>query len=168
VARVPNAEAAIQAVGETEADVVVMDLNMPGLPGVEATRRLSEEAPARPVVVLSVSAQEDDVTEAMLAGASGYVLKDWPVEAIVAGIRAAAAGRSLVSPPIATMLLRRVAEGRAVLSDRELEVLQLLSEGRSDAEIGDALAVDAATVRTDVQTMLIKLQVESRLRTGDG
>src|SRR5262245_52682857 len=92
VACVPNGEAAIEAVREHAPDVVVMDLNMPGMTGVEATRRLSVEAPAARVLVLSVSAQESDVTEAILAGARGYVLKDGPIEEVVAGIRQAAAG----------------------------------------------------------------------------
>src|SRR5918999_5098391 len=90
VAEVPNGEAAIRVVHETDPDVVVMDLNMPGVSGLEATRRLAEEAPETRVLVLSVSAEQGDLTEAILAGASGYVLKDGPVEEIVAGIRAAA------------------------------------------------------------------------------
>jgi DNA-binding NarL/FixJ family response regulator len=98
VAERSNGEAAINAVAETDPDVVVMDLNMPGLSGLEATRRLSTEAPATRVLVLSVSAQEQDVIEAMQAGAAGYVLKDGPLEEVVAGVRAAAAGQSLISP----------------------------------------------------------------------
>jgi len=90
VAAVPNGEAAIHAAERTSPDVVVMDLSMPGMSGVEATRRLTGRDPAIPVLVLSVSAQEADVTDALLAGASGYVLKDGPLEEIVAGIRATA------------------------------------------------------------------------------
>jgi DNA-binding NarL/FixJ family response regulator len=100
VAEVSNGEAAIRTVEETEPDVVVMDLNMPGLSGLEATRRLLEEAPSTVVLVLSVSAQGDDVTEAMEAGAHGYLLKDGPLEEVVAGIRAAAAGQTLISPRV--------------------------------------------------------------------
>ena len=90
VADVPNGEAAVAAAVETAPDVVVMDLNMPGMSGLQATRRLAELSPATRVRVRSVSAQEADVTEAILAGASGYVLKDGPIEEVVAGIRAAA------------------------------------------------------------------------------
>ena len=100
VAEVSNGEAAIHTVEETEPDVVVMDLNMPGLSGLEATRRLLDEAPSTVVLVLSVSAQGDDVTEAMEAGAHGYLLKDGPLEEVVAGIRAAAAGQTLISPRV--------------------------------------------------------------------
>jgi DNA-binding NarL/FixJ family response regulator len=90
IAAVPNGEAAIRAVEATAPDVVLMDLSMPGLSGVEATRRLTERAPGTQVLVLSVSADQTDVTDAMRAGASGYALKEWPVEDIIARIRATA------------------------------------------------------------------------------
>jgi DNA-binding NarL/FixJ family response regulator len=88
--------------------VAVLDLNMPGLSGVEVTRRLVERAPASRVLMVSMSVQEEDVTAALLAGASGYVLKESPVEEVVAGIEAVAAGESLISPRIASMLLYKV------------------------------------------------------------
>jgi DNA-binding NarL/FixJ family response regulator len=173
VGEVPNGEAAIRAVEETAPDVVVMDLNMPGLSGVEATRRLSEQAPATRVLVLSVSAQEEDVTDAILAGASGYVLKDGPVEEVVAGIRAAAAGQSLISPRIATILLHRVRDSAEAettnpsgvrLSARELEVLRLLADGRGNHEIAEILVISASTVRNHISSILLKLQVENRVQ----
>jgi DNA-binding NarL/FixJ family response regulator len=110
VAEVPNGEAAIRAVEELRPDVVVADLNMPGSSGLTATRELAQRLPATPVMVLSVSADEADVTEAILAGASGYMLKDRPHAEIVAGIRAAAVGQSPLSPRIAAMLIRRLRE----------------------------------------------------------
>jgi DNA-binding NarL/FixJ family response regulator len=172
VAEVPDGEAAIRAVEELAPDVVVMDLNMPGLSGMEATRRLTEQAPASRVLVLSVSAQEGDVTEAILAGASGYVLKDGSVDDIVAGIRAAAAGQSVISPRIATTLLRRLRDASgsgaylagAPLSARELEVLALMAEGRANHEIGDALVISTSTVRNHISSILMKLQVENRVQ----
>jgi DNA-binding NarL/FixJ family response regulator len=100
VAEAANGESAIRAALEKQPDVVVMDLNMPGLSGVEATRRLVQEAPSTRVVVLSVSAQADDVNEVVQAGAHGYVLKDGPLEEVVVGIRAAAAGHSVISPRV--------------------------------------------------------------------
>jgi DNA-binding NarL/FixJ family response regulator len=172
VADVPNGEAAIAAVEETAPDVVVMDLNMPGMSGLEATRRLSVQSPATRVLVLSVSAQEADVTEAILAGASGYVLKDGPIEEVVAGIRAAAAGQSVISPRIATLLLGRVRDSarkdeelaQAHLSSRELQVLQLMAEGRSNSEIAEALYISSSTVRNHISSILMKLQVENRVQ----
>jgi DNA-binding NarL/FixJ family response regulator len=104
LAEVPNAETAIRAVTELRPDVVLMDLNMPGLPGAEAIRRLRTASPNTPVLVLSVSAESADVVDALVAGASGYVLKDGPVEDVVAGIEAAAAGRSVLSPRVADVV----------------------------------------------------------------
>jgi DNA-binding NarL/FixJ family response regulator len=110
VAEVANGDAAVRAVEETSPDVVVVDLNMAGSSGLMATEELTSAMPATPVMVLSVSADESDVTDAILAGASGYMLKDRPHAEIVSGIRAAAAGQSPLSPRIAAMLLRRLRE----------------------------------------------------------
>jgi DNA-binding NarL/FixJ family response regulator len=172
VAEVPDGESAIRAVEELAPDVVVMDLNMPGVSGLDATRRLTEHAPATRVLVLSISAQEADVTEAILAGACGYVLKDGPMDEILAGIRAAAAGQSVISPPIATTLLRRLRDSPgagadlagAPLSARELQVLALLAEGRANHEIADALVISLSTVRNHISSILMKLQVENRVQ----
>jgi DNA-binding NarL/FixJ family response regulator len=120
--------------------------------------------------VLSVSAEQSDLTEAILAGASGYVLKDGPVEEIVAGIRAAAAGQSLISPRIANLLMKRVRDsGRADidlsavrLSGRELDVLGLLAEGKADYEVAELLQMTTQAVRANVTSVLLKLQLENR------
>jgi DNA-binding NarL/FixJ family response regulator len=162
---------AIELVENAAPDVAVIDLNMPDLSGVEVTRRLTERTPASRVLVVSVSAQEDDVTEALLAGASGYVLKDAPVEEVVAGIEAAAAGESLLSPRIAGTLLERIRRGKQAgldlsppsISDRELHVLRLLAEGRAPHEIGQALAIGVGTVGKHLSSLLTKLQVENRI-----
>jgi DNA-binding NarL/FixJ family response regulator len=173
IAQAGNGADAIKIVEEMAPDVIVMDLNMPGMSGVEVTRRLIERMPASKVLVVSVSAQEDDVTEAILAGASGYVLKDGPVEEVVAGIQAAAQGESLISPRIATMLLRRIrtdeaaepdAPAQTLLSERELEVLQLVAEGKGNHEIGETLFIGQSTVRNHISSILMKLQVENRVQ----
>lgn len=172
VAEAATGQAAIEKVEETAPDVVIMDLNMPGLDGVEATRRLTERSPATRVLVLSVSAEQADVTNAILAGASGYVLKDDPFEAVVRGIRTVAAGQSLISPRIASMLLTRIRDRDQVapemppvpLSDRELEVLKLVAGGKSNQEIGEALFIESSTVRHHVSSILMKLQVDNRVQ----
>src|ERR671915_207559 len=173
VGQASNGPAAIELVEQTAPDVAVMDLNMPGVSGVEVTRRLTARNPASRVLVVSVSAQEEDVTEAILAGASGYVLKDGPVEEVVAGIQAAASGESLISPRIATMLLRRMRLDEPVeveapvttpLSDRELQVLRLVAEGKGNQEIGEALYIGQSTVRNHISSILMKLQVENRVQ----
>jgi DNA-binding NarL/FixJ family response regulator len=170
---VPNAEAAIRLAEATEPEVVIMDLTMPGISGLEATRQLTKRKPPTRVLMVSVSAEEVDVLDAILAGASGYVLKDRPVEEIIAGIRAAAAGQLFISPQIATVLLRRVHEAATAgldltsldLSDRELEVLDLLGEGKTDQEISEALMISPISVRKHTSSILKKLQVENYLRT---
>jgi DNA-binding NarL/FixJ family response regulator len=172
VAETANGQATIEAVEKTAPDVVVMDLNMPGMSGLEATTRLTERSPATRVLVLSVSAEEADVTNAIVAGATGYVLKDRPVEEVVDGIRAAAAGESLISPSIASMLLRRIRERTAApsnlpsisLSDRELEVLKLMADGKANAEIGEELFIGSSTVRNHISSILMKLQVDNRVQ----
>jgi DNA-binding NarL/FixJ family response regulator len=172
VGEAPDGQVALEVVGETAPDVVVMDLNMPGLSGAEATQRLTERNPSARVLVLSVSAEEVDVTDAILAGAMGYVLKDSPVEEVVAGIKAAAKGESLISPRIASQLIRkiRVREEEAPalpplpLSDRELEVLRLVAEGRTNQEIGEALFIGPSTARNHISSILMKLQVDNRVQ----
>jgi DNA-binding NarL/FixJ family response regulator len=171
VEEVPNGEAAIRAVEEQAPNVVVMDLSMPGLSGLETTRRLTEQAPASRVVVLSASAQEADVADAILAGASGYVLKDGPVEDVIEVIRSAAAGQSLISPWIAAVVLRRVRDtppaqvalGGVRFSDREREVLELLAQGNAHDEIATILMIRAGAVRTHISNIIMRLQVENRI-----
>ena len=171
VASVADGEAALAVVERTAPDVVVMDLNMPRMSGLEATRRLTERSPASRVLVLSVSTQDDDVTEAVLAGASGYVVKDGPVEEVVAGIRAAAAGQALISPKIASGLLRRIREparpapaAAVQLSSREHEVLRLLAEGMANSGIAEALVISPSTVHNHISSILMKLQVDNRVQ----
>jgi DNA-binding NarL/FixJ family response regulator len=173
VAQAGNGPEALSIVEEAAPDVVVMDLNMPGMSGVEVTRKLVQRNPASKVLVVSVSAQEEDVTEAVLAGASGYVLKDGPVEEVVAGIQAAANGESLISPRIATMLLRKMRldgpseldpPATTPLSERELQVLRLVAEGKGNHEISEALYIGQSTVRNHISSILMKLQVENRVQ----
>jgi DNA-binding NarL/FixJ family response regulator len=171
VGEAPNGEAAIGAAAETQPDLVIMDLNMPGLSGLEATRRLIERSPGSRVLMLSVSAQEADVSNAILAGAIGYVLKDEPGEEIIAAIEATAAGESTVSPRIAGVLLRRIHASIEAgedlagggLSPREIEVLTLLADGATDEEIEAALELGSGTVGNFVSSILRKLQIERRV-----
>jgi DNA-binding NarL/FixJ family response regulator len=175
VGEAPNGEAAIRAVEKTAPDVVVMDLKMPGMSGFEATRRLTARTPASRVLVLSVSNDEEDVSDAVLAGACGYVLKESPVEEVVAGIRAAAAGESHISQAITTPLLRRLREPANLqqdlasvrLADREREVLDLLAHGKEDDEIAATLGVSAESVRRHASSILTKL-VHAAVRASGG
>ncbi|MDX6411361.1 MAG: hypothetical protein QOE91_877, partial [Gaiellaceae bacterium] len=131
---------AVRLVRELAPDVVVMDLNMPGVTGVEATRQVTTAAPLTRVVVLTISDQDADVLDAILAGACGYLMKDASIDELMAGIRAASIGESLISSHIAGKVLQRIratssqpeiAEAiRTELSDREIEVLKLIANGK--------------------------------------
>jgi DNA-binding NarL/FixJ family response regulator len=151
-----------------------MDLNMPGAGGVETTRRLSSLAPLSRVVVLTISADDDDVMNAVMAGACGYLLKDSSIQELIAGIRAASEGESLISPQIAAKVLQRLraqskdadaAETiRAELSDRELQVLKLIANGKDNAQIARELFISPKTVKNHISNILMKLQIENRIQ----
>jgi DNA-binding NarL/FixJ family response regulator len=171
VAEAASGELAIPAAEENAPDVVLMDLMMPGLSGIGATRRLIERRPATRVLMLTASAQEEDVTDAILAGACGYVLKDGPVEELIAAVYTVAGGQALISPRIASMLLQWIREQELAgdapaheLSARELEVLSLLTAGKANTEIGEALFISPRTARNHVSNILTKLQVENRVQ----
>jgi DNA-binding NarL/FixJ family response regulator len=176
VAEAPNGEAAIRAVQQTTPDVVVMDLKMPGMSGLEATRQLTSRAPETRVLVLSVSAEEADVTDAFLAGAACYVLKDRPVHEVVDGIRAAASGHSHVSSQVAMRLLRGLRQrlgGDAYVSGLQLAgheqaLLALVADGRADHEIADTLGISDDDLRAQAAGILAKLEPERRLRSRTG
>jgi DNA-binding NarL/FixJ family response regulator len=153
-------------------DVVLMDLRMPGMSGIEATRRLTATAPLVRVLVLSVVADDIQVAEALLAGACGYLLKEAPIRQIVEGIEAAARGESALSPRIASRLVHRMREPPAneptpdggSLTHREVEVLELLTRGMDNAAIARTLYVSQHTVKSHVSNILSKLQVDNRLQ----
>jgi DNA-binding NarL/FixJ family response regulator len=160
VAEVPNAAAAIAAVVEHAPDVAIMDLNMPGMAGAAAIRRLREQAPGARVVVLTVSAEGPDMADAMLSGATGYVLKDDLPEDIVRTVRAAAVGESAISPRAAGMLLMRARCGGATLGRQELGVLELLAEGRAEQEIAETVKSGRRSMREHLLGVLLKLAVD--------
>jgi DNA-binding NarL/FixJ family response regulator len=174
VAGASSGEAALRQLRSRPADVVVMDLNMPGMSGIEATRRVLEQSPESAVLVLTVAADEDSVLAAVRAGARGYLLKDAELAVIVAGIRAAASGESAVSPQVASRLLSRLRERGAQpspqppatvdLSAREHAILKLLVRGCDNAQIGERLYLSPSTVKGEVSTLLRKLGVENRVQ----
>jgi len=174
VGEAETGETAIRIAADVAPDVIIMDLNMPGAGGVETTRRLSGLAPLSRVVVLTISADDDDVMNAVMAGACGYLLKDSSIQDLIAGIRAAAAGESLISPQIAAKVLQRLRSHskdadaaetiRAELSDRELEVLKLIANGKDNAQIARDLFISPKTVKNHISNILMKLQIDNRIQ----
>jgi DNA-binding NarL/FixJ family response regulator len=169
-----DAASAVALAADCHPDVALMDLDLPGASGVDATKRIRLVSPVTKVLVLTVSAHEHDVYEALKAGACGYLLKDSPPEEIVAGIRAAAAGHSLLSPQVAALLLERLRGSLPAidlpdhvaprLTKRELEVLSLVAAGKENAEIADSLVISQHTAKNHVSSILAKLEVENRIQ----
>jgi len=169
-----DGEEAVKVVAELGPDVVLMDLSMPGMGGIEATRRIAELVPLTHVLVLTVSERDADVVEAISAGACGYLLKDSSLDDLVRGLEAASVGESPVSPAAASKLLERVratspdperaAHIQSELSQREVEVLKLIANGKDNAEIARDLVISPKTVKNHTSSILAKLQIENRIQ----
>ena len=170
VGEAEDGEHAVRLVERLRPDVILMDLEMPGIGGIEATGRISATHPEVKIVVLTSHAAEEDVFPALKAGALGYLLKHSAPDDVLRAIRQAHRGETALHPAIARMLLREVqrplqpSQSRTAepLSSRELEVLRLLARGMSNQEIADGLVVGEATVRSHVSAILRKLQLASR------
>ena len=163
---------AVELARRLRPDVVLMDIRMPRLDGIEATRRL----PDRKVLILTTFGLDEYIVEALRAGASGFLLKDAPVDELIAAVRAVAAGEAQLSPAVTRRLLDQVAHRlpatvRAAesaeldeLTPREHEVLQLMAGGLSNAEIAAALVISEPTVKSHVSAVLAKLGLRSRIQ----
>jgi DNA-binding NarL/FixJ family response regulator len=171
VAEASDGGEAIEAARESMPEVVVMDLNLPTVSGVEATRQIVEESPHVRVLVLSASGEEADVLEAVKAGASGYLLKSSTGQEVVDAIRRVRDGEPVFTPSLAGLVLdefRRVAgggeptTGEPGLTPRENEVLVLVAKGYAYKEIAEKLFVSVKTVQNHVQNILTKLQMRRR------
>jgi DNA-binding NarL/FixJ family response regulator len=167
---------AVAMANDLEPDVVLMDIRMPELDGIEATRRIIAAAGERPVRVLMLTTFDlnEYVYEALRAGASGFLLKDVPPEQLAEGIRIVAGGEALLAPSITRRLIEEFAEvapaipeappGLDELTARELEVFKLIARGLSNAEIASELVVSETTVKTHVARMLMKLGLRDRVQ----
>jgi DNA-binding NarL/FixJ family response regulator len=175
VAQAGDGAAALAAVRDHQPDVVLMDVRMPDIDGLEATRRLMALAPPRPrVLILTTFDLDDYVYEALSAGASGFLLKDAPRAQLIFGVRTVARGDTLLAPAITRRLVERFVRRRpspagvpaelAALTPRELDVMRLLAGGHSNAEIAGELVLGETTVKTHVGNLLAKLDLRDRVQ----
>jgi len=177
VGEASNGAEAVTMAERFNPDVILMDIQMPEMDGIEATRQIGEETPddeGPRVLVLTTFEQDEYVFQALRAGASGFLLKRTPADDLIAGIKVIAEGDSLLSPSVTRRLINEFANSSPptagadtsgvveTLTEREMEVLQLVSRGMSNQEIADELVVSEGTVKTHVKRMLSKLEVRDR------
>jgi DNA-binding NarL/FixJ family response regulator len=161
---------AVELVTEHQPDLVLMDLKMPGMNGIEATRRIRARYPAVRVLVLTTYDDDEWVFDAIRAGAAGYLLKDTPREEVIKAVRGTVEGRSFVDPEVAGKLMSHVASQQTAprslitdkLTDREVDVLRVLARGFTNADIAAELHLSEGTVRNHVSAILAKLDVSDR------
>ena len=167
---------AVEKAAESVPDVVLMDIRMPRSNGIEACRAMKEAAPSAKIVILTISDEEEDLFEAIRAGASGYLLKDIPLDEVADTVRAVHGGQSLINPSMAGKLLTEFAtlakrddEERAQelpaprLTEREMQVLKLVARGMNNRDIAKELFISENTVKNHVRNILEKLQIHSRM-----
>lgn len=170
-----NGEEVLAKTVELKPDVILMDLKMPGINGIEATRRIHETDPEIGVLVLTMFDDDDSVFAAMRAGARGYLLKDAGKNQVIRAILAVRGGEAIFSPAIAGRMIQffsaPIANARksqsdefAELTEREVEILELLARGQSNKEISNRLSLSVKTVQNYVSSILAKLQVTDRLQ----
>ena len=165
-----DGEQAVEAVAQLQPDVVLMDLKMPVMTGVQATRLIHSQYPTVRVLVLTTYDFDEWVFDAIRNGAAGYMLKDTPRENLVAAIQGTAAGKTFVDPAVAGKLFNQITRGSAptdsgivnTLSEREREILRLLASGLSNSDIAQHLFLSEGTVRNYVSSVLTKLRVSDR------
>jgi DNA-binding NarL/FixJ family response regulator len=174
VGEAADGRTAVEAARRLRPDVALMDVRMPGMDGIEATRRIGQAGLATRVLVLTTFDLDEYVYGALRAGASGFLLKDVDRERLVEAVRTVAAGEQLLAPSVLRRLLERYVHGPppggdstgvlADLTEREIEVLTLLGRGRSNAEIADELVVSVPTVKTHVANILRKCDLRDRVQ----
>jgi DNA-binding NarL/FixJ family response regulator len=176
VGEASDGEEAVSKAGEALPDVILMDIRMPRSSGIEACRALKELAPSAKIVMLTISDEEEDLFEAIRAGASGYLLKDIPLDEVADTVRAVNDGQSLINPSMAGKLLTEFAalarrDGDEPpqqvpaprLTDREIQVLRLVARGMNNRDIAKELFISENTVKNHVRNILEKLQIHSRM-----
>jgi len=165
-----DGEAAVSAALQLRPDVIIMDLRLPGLSGSVAIQRVLARAEGVDwtprVIVLTTFEDDDSITDAIEAGATGYLLKSATPDEVVAAVRATSEGHSVLAPSVAAALVRKMREGTAgrLLSHREIEVLEQMADGLSNAEIAERLFLEPSTIKTHVEHIYTKLGVSRRIQ----
>lgn len=167
VGEAQDGQEAVDRAGTLKPNVILMDLMMPKVGGVDAIRMIRERHPAVQTIVLTTYGDDDSIFQGIAAGARGYLLKDAPRDELFRAIRAVARGESLLQPAVATRLLDRFTRpknevAQETLTERELEVLRLLSKGSANKQIGVSLKISESTVKTHVANIFQKLNVSDR------
>ena len=160
VAEADNGRDAVAVFRREKPDIILMDLRLPGISGVEAIMAIRAEFPKARVIVVTTYDRDEDIYRAMQSGAQSYLLKDMSMEAIVSNIRAVHAGEHPLAPNLANRLATRIKRGD--LSQRELEILQLLVKGRSNKEMANSLSLSEDTIKFHLKSVFTKLSVQSR------
>jgi DNA-binding NarL/FixJ family response regulator len=172
VGEAEDGEDAVARAEELAPDVVLMDVRMPKMSGIEATGAIAEAVPSAKILMLTVSDEEEDLYEAIKAGATGYLLKEISIEEVANAIRSVTTGQSLISPSMASKLLNefnnlaKQAQQKVLapkLTDRELQVLKLVAQGLSNREVAEELFISENTVKNHVRNILEKLHLHSRM-----
>ena len=164
VGEASNGDEALAVCTRLRPDIVLMDVRMPGVGGIEACRRIRWAVPETRIIMLTMSDEEDDLFEAIKAGASGYLLKDVPGEEVLAAIGRVGEGQAIIPASMAATLLTEFARrSLPPLTDREVEVLRLVARGQANREIAEALVISENTVKNHVRNILEKLHLHSRV-----
>jgi DNA-binding NarL/FixJ family response regulator len=163
VGQVANGEEALAAVEELEPEVVLMDVRLPGIDGVSAVKRIHQAAPGVKFVIFSAYGDKRLLSDAIAAGARGYVMKGSPPEDLLRAIRTVAGGKAFVDPSLSpALLMTDGADGDQPLSEREREILQLLAEGFHTEEVARRIGLSVETVKSDTKRVIGKLQADTR------
>jgi DNA-binding NarL/FixJ family response regulator len=170
VAEATNGEEAVKLAGDVHPDVILMDVRMPGLGGIAATREITRTVPGTRVLILTVEETQARVGDAIQAGAAGYLLKDVDAAALARAVRLAAEGCAVIHPDLTKQFvdeMRSLSSGErttTALSGREVEVLQMIAYGSTNKEVADALSISPQTVKTYLERIFTKLGVSDRTR----
>jgi DNA-binding NarL/FixJ family response regulator len=163
VGHVQNGEDVVEAVQRLGPEVVIMDVRLPGIDGISALKQIAELCPSVKTVIFSAYGDKRLLSDAIAAGAQGYVMKGSPPEDLLRAVRTVAAGKPFVDPSLSPTLLMSQAGADAPLSEREREILQLLAEGLHTEEVARRIGLSSETVKSDTKRAILKLEADTRV-----